>query len=158
MTIRIEEVTLDNRKEAEGLQVYEKQKGYIESVQECMQEADALDAWHPVCLYDGDTMIGFSMYGYIKEPSYTRLWFDRLLIDYRYQGKGYGNQAFEAVFKRIRKQYPDLNIYLSVYDDNVVAIHMYEKHGFVFTNELDTKGEKIMKFDIHKERGDKNYG
>ena len=51
-----------------------------------MKEADQLAAWHPMCIYDNDTMIGFTMYGMILEPAYTRLWFDRLLIDKQHQG------------------------------------------------------------------------
>ena len=54
-----------------------------------MKEADQLAAWHPMCIYDNDTLIGFAMYGMIQEPAYTRLWFDRLLIDKQHQGKGY---------------------------------------------------------------------
>lgn len=139
-------ITQKNRKEAESLQVKPEQINYIESVVECMQEADEIADWHPVGLYVEDTIVGFAMYGNISETKYTRLWFDRLLIDWRYQSKGYGNQAFELVLKTILENYPGIPIYLSVYDDNVQAISMYKKHGFDYTGELDTKGEKIMKY------------
>ena len=80
-------VTSKNRRAIEKLKVFPHQTGFIESVADCMKEADQLAAWHPMCIYDNDTLIGFTMYGMIQEPAYTRLWFDRLLIplsQYRY--------------------------------------------------------------------------
>ena len=144
--MRIIPITNQNRKEAEALQVQPFQINYIESVAECMQEADEIQDWHPVGLYVDEELVGFAMYGNISEPKYTRLWFDRLLIDQRYQSRGYGSLAFEIVLEEIKKTYPGKDIYLSVYDDNIRAIQMYIKHGFAYTGELDTKGEKIMKY------------
>lgn len=82
-------VTSKNRRAIEKLKVFPHQTGFIESVADCMKEADQLAAWHPMCIYDNDTLIGFTLYGMIQEPAYTRLWFDRLLIDKQHQGKGY---------------------------------------------------------------------
>lgn len=151
MSLRIVRVNSSNRKQAEALRVYPSQKDFIESVEECMQEADAILSWRPVCLYDGEVLVGFAMYGYIEEAAYNRLWFDRLLIDYHYQGKGYGKEAFELVFTTIRKEYPTLNMYLSVYDENEIATKLYLSHGFVYTGEFDTKKERIMMYDASKE-------
>ncbi len=84
------------------------------------------------------------MYGRIKEKKYTRLWFDRLLIDKKYQGRGYAKATIKLILKRIINEYPDESIYLSVYEENINAISLYEYYGFEFTGEIDTKGEKIM--------------
>ena len=78
-------VTSKNRRAIEKLKVFPHQTGFIESVADCMKEADQLAAWHPMYIYDNDTLIGFTMY--------TRLWFDRLLIDKQHQGKGYAKPA-----------------------------------------------------------------
>lgn len=144
MELTLKPVTGENRKTVEQLEVYPHQAGYIESVRECMEEADKLDAWHPMCILDGDLLIGFTMYGIIPEPAYTRLWFDRFLIDRRYQGKGYARPAARLILGEIKQRYPDTDIYLSVYEENQLAISLYQSLGFVFTGELDTKGEKIM--------------
>lgn len=151
MSLKIVKVDSSNRQQVEALQVFPHQHGFIESVEECMQEADAISSWRPVCLYDDEILVGFAMYGYIEEEAYSRLWFDRLLIDYHYQGKGYGKQAFELVFATIRKEYPTLNMYLSVYDENAIATKLYLTHGFAYTGEFDTKGERIMMYDVSKE-------
>ena len=42
------------------------------------------------------------------------------------------------------EEYPNNDIYLSVYEDNQHAIDLYRLYGFNFNGELDTKGEKIM--------------
>lgn len=150
MKLLLKSVTRENRKEAEQLEVFSYQTDYIESVRECIDEADQLEAWHPVCIYDGDTLIGFAMYGKIQEESYTRLWFDRFLIDKDYQGKGYARPAIQLVLDKIRLKYPDTEIYLSVYAENHRAIALYQSLGFTFTGELDTKGEKIMVNNVNK--------
>lgn len=144
--IILKKITEENREEAEKLQVEDFQKGYIESVKECLQEADLLENWNPVGVYDNNIIIGFAMYGNITESKYTRLWFDRLLIDKKYQNKGYGKKSFEIVLERIKQEYKNLDIYLSVYEENKIAINIYKYFGFEFTGELDTKGEKIMKY------------
>ena len=91
--LHFKSVNAENRREVEGLTVFSEQTGFIESVSECLREADELELWRPVGIYDSDTLIGFAMYGYFPEPAPGQLWLDRLLIDKRYQGKGYGKQA-----------------------------------------------------------------
>ena len=75
--LSLKPVTSKNRRAAEKLEVFPHRTEFIESIAECMKEADQLAAWHPMCIYDNDTMIGFTMYGMIQEPAYTRLWFCR---------------------------------------------------------------------------------
>ena len=58
----------------------------------------------------------------ILEPAYTRLWFDRLLIDKQHQGKGYAKPAVQLILQEIRSHYPNTDIYLSVYAENHPAI------------------------------------
>lgn len=105
-----------------------------------------------MCIYDNDTMIGFTMYGMILEPAYTRLWFDRLLIDKQHQGKGYAKPAVQLILQEIRSHYPNTDIYLSVYAENHPAIALYRSFGFEFTGELDTKGEEIMIIEVPCEK------
>ena len=70
--LHFEPVNSENRREAENLSVFSEQSGFIESVGECLQEADNLKLWRPVCIYDGDTLVGFAMYGYFPSSTY---WF-----------------------------------------------------------------------------------
>ena len=144
MNLRIVPVTKDIRKEAELLTVAEGQEHFIEPVKECMQEADEIADWEPVCIYDRDTIIGFAMYGYMKDEKQPRVWFDRLLIDAHFQHRGYGRKTVEMMIARIRQEFPGKDIYISVYEDNPAAISLYKSFGFRMNGELDINGEKIM--------------
>ena len=142
--MRIAPITQQDRPTAEALEVHHHQSGYIEPVRECLEEADQISDWRPVGIWEGETMVGVAMYGRIRENGRARVWFDRLLIDRRYQGRGYARDAMEQILSLIREQYPSEDIYLSVYEENRIAIALYQDYGFRFNGELDTKGEKVM--------------
>lgn len=144
--LHFELVNDENRKEVEGLTVFSEQADFIESVNECLQEADELDLWRPVGIYDNDTLIGFAMYGYFPAPAQGQLWLDRLLIDKKYQGKGYGKQAVVSLLDRLHTEYQSNTVYLSVYENNPHAIRLYQQIGFRFNGEYDSKGEHIMEY------------
>lgn len=147
MALHFEPVTLTNRKQIEALGVLPEQKGFIETVSQCLSEADEDQRWHPVGIYDDDTLVGFAMYGYFdKEYSPNgRLWLDRLLIDSRYQGKGYGKASLSGLLGRLSIEFPHKDIYLSVIKGNDTAALLYQQFGFHFTGEKDTHGEDVMK-------------
>lgn len=144
--LRFENVNHNNRSKLERLEVFVEQKGWIETVRECLEEAERLNLWRPVGIYDDDLLIGFAMYGYFQDSSSGQLWLDRLLIDKRYQGKGYGKQSVLALLKRLQEEYSIDRVYLSVYDSNKRAIKLYTNIGFSFNGKLDAKGERIMEY------------
>ena len=145
MRLRFTPVTQANREQAEALRIAPSQCGYVESVADCMKEADCKKCWRPVGIYDGEVLIGFAMYGFFWAYfPFGRVWLDRLLIDYRYQGKGYGKATLSELLKLLRNEYHRKKIYLSVVEGNNTAIHLYEKFGFSFTGERDIHGEKVM--------------
>ena len=137
-------VTEENRAAAERLAVAPGQEDFIESVPECLREADALSDWRPMLICADGAPVGFTMYGDIRCETPARLWFDRLLIDGHCQHRGLGRRAVETILRRLRQDYPGKDIYLSAYEDNERAIALYRSFGFAFNGELDTKGEKIM--------------
>lgn len=141
MPLHFVPITEENRREVENLQLFPEQRSYIESVPECLAEAEQTREWRTVGIYDGPTVVGFAMYGCFAQPEPEgQLWLDRLLIDRAYQGRGYGAGAVAALLERLPKEYGKDRVFLSVYDDNQGAIRLYEKLGFAFNGELDTKG------------------
>jgi diamine N-acetyltransferase len=66
------------------------------------------------------------------------------MIDARYQHKGYGRVAMEAVISRIRQQESSREIRLSYHPDNTIAAHLYERLGFRPTGEL-RNGEIVVR-------------
>lgn len=145
MKLELREVDQTNHKELLALELLGEQVNYIESVEECLREARECEAWRPFGIYAEDRPVGFAMYGYLVEAGKPgRLWLDRLLIDWRYQRRGYGRQAMGMLIARLQQEYPRERIYLSVYEENRTALRLYQSMGFAMTQGLDTKGEKIM--------------
>ena len=148
MCLHFETVTAKNRGAVERLALLPEQAGFIQSPSECLREADASDFWRPVGIYDGTELVGFAMYGYLPFLGEGQLWFDRLLIDKAFQGRGYAKAAIAALLERLRQEYPCRRVYLSVYGDNAAAIHLYQQAGFSFNGDYDTKGERVMVLDF----------
>lgn len=145
MNITFKPVTQENRAEVLKLKVGEGQAHFIESVQQCLDEADRRKSWRPVGIYHEKELVGFAMYGFFWEyfPA-GRVWLDRLLIDERYQGRGYGKAALQMLLERLTGEYRRKKIYLSVIEGNDVAVGIYQKAGFQFTGRRDLHGERIM--------------
>ena len=139
-------ITAQNRREALSLRVAAGQEGFIESVSQCLSEADENPVWHPLGIYDRGTMVGFSMYGFFPMESAPegRLWLDRLLIDRRFQGRGLGREALACLLKLLEARYPGKKLYLSVVPGNEAAVRLYQSFGFAFNGEKDTHGEDVM--------------
>lgn len=148
MSIHFEPITTQNRELALNLQIAPEQHGFVESVAQCLNEADHHRRWKPVGIYHDDIMIGFSMYGFFgwKYPPFGKLWLDRLLIDKTYQGNGYGKTALAGLINRLIEEYHCKKIYLSVIEENQVAIALYQKFGFHFNGKKDIHNELIMEY------------
>ena len=143
--IQLIPVSAKNKEEILKLSLLPSQTHFIESVEDCLKEADALPLWKPVGIYDDETLIGFAMYGLWKtEGDHGRVWLDRFLIDQSQQKKGYGKKALIALIQHIFNHYDDEEVYLSLYEDNTVALHLYKKLGFLFNGEKDIHNEQIM--------------
>ena len=145
MKIHVEQVTEENLNDVLTLEVLDNQKRFVESTEECLKEAKTAKCWRPVGIYDGEQLVGFSMYGFFRQYfPFGRVWLDRLLIDRRFQRLGYGKAALPILLERLWKEYHRKTIYLSVVEENAGAIHLYRSAGFFFTGELDVHGEKVM--------------
>ena len=95
--LRILPVGPENRAACLGLRTAPGQEGFVESVEDCLREAQGYGAWRPVALLRGEEVVGFAMYGFF--PMYKpagRVWLDRLLIGAAHQGRGYGRRARPA--------------------------------------------------------------
>lgn len=147
MEIKILPVTEQIREEITALRILPEQSGYVETVEECLEEAANNARWNPVGIYADEKPAGFAMYGFFEKKYYPpagRLWLDRFLVDLHFQGKGIGKAAMEHMLGRLAAEYPQKDIYLSVIAGNDAAIHMYREFGFEFIGEKDIHGEDVM--------------
>lgn len=150
MFTEIRDITALNKEKILALRIADYQQDFIESTKQCLAEAKTDKRFIPVGLYREDNAVGFAMYGVFPHKDNTqRVWLDRFFIDERFQHKGLGKYFLQLLIKHLVAKYSCQNIYLSVYDNNIVAIQLYKKFGFVFNGELDDKGEKVMVKEVH---------
>lgn len=91
--------------------------------------------------------VGFAFFGRWKED---RILLCRYAIDVEFQGKGYGQEALPLVLKEMRAQYGTEKIYVTLDQKNKRAVHLYQKHGFRDTGEVD-EGENVYVLDGAKD-------
>jgi diamine N-acetyltransferase len=147
MTIRLERVTRDNWQQVIKVDIADEQRRFLEtpSVLYAIAELQFYSTYTPYAIYDDDTMVGFAVYGYLPEDR-AKGWIPLLIIDHRYQGKGYGRAAMEAIIQAIQEGAPDCReIALSYKLDNTVAERLYLSIGFEKTNQIDEHGQVTMR-------------
>lgn len=146
MALHLREINSKNVEEVRGIEILQSQKSFIESVDECLQEAEECDLWHPVAIYLDEVIIGFAMYGTFHEGRYT--WIDRIMIDKNHQGRGLGRGAMELLMDVVPKEYKASELYLSFIPENVVAAKLYRSLGFFDTGKTDPNGEVIYQYNV----------
>lgn len=145
MGLLLKPVTRANRAAVLALRIQKSQEGFVETPARCLKEAFWCRLWRPVGIYNAETLIGFAMYGRFPwEGSGGRVWLDRFLIDEKHQGYGYGKQALHLLVATLFDTYRCDEIFLSIYETNQLAAHLYAEFGFAYNGELDLHKEKIM--------------
>ncbi|MBB4823074.1 diamine N-acetyltransferase [Sporosarcina luteola] len=158
MFTEIRDITICNQEDILTLRIADDQEGFIESTQQCLQEAEHDRRFIPVGLYMDDRAVGFAMYGAFPHgEERQRVWLDRYLIDARYQHQGLGKHFMILLLQHVINRYNCSQLFLSVYETNEVAIQLYEKFGFVFNGELDDNGEKVMVKELGSHDNDESY-
>ena len=149
--VRLEEINGKNVWEVLKLKVSEEQKAFVAPNDISIIEAYIAVSHHgkafPFGIYDGEVPVGFCMIGFgtddewedapaVARDSYN-LW--RLMIDERYQGRGYGKAAMALILDFIRSGPcgPADICWLSYEPENQRAKALYASFGFRETGEFD---------------------
>ncbi len=154
-TVTLREITDHDRVAVEALAVTPEQRDYVAGVAESLVEA----AEHPDAepwfraVYADDEPVGFVMISdgiTVDDPDYLGpyyLW--RLLVDERFQGRGYGTRALDLVLTHLRTR-PDARVLLT---SHVVGPRsprsFYLQYGFRPTDRVHN-GEPVLEYDIDR--------
>lgn len=144
MNLHFEKVTINDLKWLNYLTIKDSQINYVESIEDSLLLQENDSSWKARAIYDNQILVGFVLYGFID----NEVWIDRYLIDQRYQGRGYGKNALKLIIEELKKTYQQPILYLSVFKENNVAINLYQKLGFEFNGQLDSKGELVMELKL----------
>ena len=163
--IRLEKVNIDNFIPLIRLKVKRNQKGCVASNVGSLAEAYIATISggypQPFGIFLRDKPVGFLMIGYYPDLEYAKKYADegeatpyfmdgsyliwRLMIDKKYQGKGYGRKALELALDYIRT-FPmgDAKYcWLSYEPDNEVARNLYRSLGFKEAKRLPRGWDEI---------------
>lgn len=152
--VHLRPVAEENRAAVEAIQDTDEQSDYVTGVAESLVEAAQTPDARPWYrgLYDGETLVGFVMISdgiTVQNPLYLGpyyLW--RLLVDERYQGRGYGSAAIRLVVDYLRAERPDATELLtSTARGPASPIGFYLGVGFRRTGEVH-EGEDVLTLDL----------
>lgn len=149
--LRLESVNAKNVWSILKLSVSEAQKDFVASNDLSIIEAYVCVSGgghaFPFGIFDGDIPVGFVMIGYDVDDSYLdppsvahgnySIW--RLMIDEKYQHRGYGTEALTLALDFVRS-FPCGRAeccYLSYEPENEAAKRLYGKFGFAENGERD---------------------
>jgi diamine N-acetyltransferase len=153
--VRLVEITSDNLKEVASLRVSATQSQYIDGVIDSLEEAAATPEagpW-PRAVYADETPVGFVMLSMADPPTDERypfryfLW--RLLIDERFQGRGYGRKTIDAIVAELQTRWEADVLFTSAVPGEASPISFYEHYGFVRTGEI-FDDEIVLRLDIER--------
>lgn len=147
--LHFEEITNKNIWDVCKLEVNDNQRDFvaenIQSLAEAFATRNEGNNALPYAIYEDDIIIGFVMIGKgtVGNPDESELiknnyvlW--RLMIDKKYQGKGYGLKTIDAMVNYI-KTFPlgkAKYVWLSYEEENKRARDIYLKYGFKETKEM----------------------
>ena len=143
--ITLREITPQNWHQCINLSVAEDQKGFVAPNVYSLAQAKVYPSYTPLAIYHDDEMVGFSLHGI--DPDDNEMGISRLMIDQRYQGKGYGRAALVQLIEMIRRDASLHAIYLSFEPENKTAEALYKSLGFEHTGEIEG-GELVMKLTL----------
>lgn len=128
MMIFLKEVDRHNFFDVIDLKVAEEQKSFVATNLFSLAQAKAFPECNCLAIYHEEELVGFTMY--CMDFDDKEYWIYRLMIDAKYQSKGYGKAAMEKLIERIKEDKDHQVIYLSFEPENDRAKEMYEKLGF----------------------------
>ena len=133
--IVLREITRENFRECVSLKLEPSQEALVAPNVESLAEAKVDPTLVPLAIYDraalgaplGDHgMVGFTMYGPVAAVGFIK----RLMIDKRFQRKGYGRAAMREVIRRLRLD-PQVQLIGTRHRrENEAAANLYRNLGF----------------------------
>jgi diamine N-acetyltransferase len=151
MQVTFRPITKENWRDAVRMEVRDDQRHFVASNLYSIAEAQWYSTWEPVAVHDGETMVGFVMWG-LDLDNEGEWWIIRLMIDAQYQRRGYGKAATSEAIRRLRQKPGCKAIYISFEPENAVAEHLYRSLGFEDTGRVEC-GETVYRLALDAEMG-----
>lgn len=147
MKITLRDITQDNFQECIHLSVCKGQENFISSNTYSIAESKIFSFWIVQAIYADEIMVGFLMYA--KDNKNGILDVAKLMIDCKFQGKGYGKEALNCVLSIAKEDEEIDRIGIHVEKENDSAKQFYKKYGFEDMRMMEY-GEEVFIFRIKR--------
>lgn len=142
--LKLIDIDSENFWEIIKLKVTKEQEEFVASNTFSIAQSKVQTECIPLAIYKDKTPIGFLMY--CMDSIDNEYWIYRVMIDTKYQSKGYGRQAMELLINRIKEDKEHRVIYISFEPENQWAKSMYESMGFTPDGRI-VEGEIVYKLE-----------
>ena len=136
--IHLSEVTEDNWLDVADLSVKDSQRAFLAPAIGILARGYVYRHCHArvIVIERDSTVVGVAL---VREFTDEPLGYDlqQFMIDRRYQGRGYGSTALGLILDELRREARHNHVEVCVKQEDAVAIHLYEKHGFVDSGYID---------------------
>jgi diamine N-acetyltransferase len=147
--VSLRPITDANREEVEALAVTPDQRRFVSGVRESLLEAAAEPGAHALywAVYDDETPVGFVMIAdEVDGPDYIAHFLWKLLIDQRYQRRGFGTATLDLIVEFFRDRGVGA-MWTSAGEGEGSPVAFYERYGFERTGELHGN-EVLLRLEI----------
>ena len=149
--VMLRPITEANREEIEALRVGPGQDRFVSSVAESLLEAREEPDGRALFwgVYDGDTPVGFVMIAdEVGSPDYVPHYLWKLLIDERYQRRGFGTATLDLIVDYFRRRPGVEEMWTSAGQGDGSPVTFYEKYGFERTGEIVFDDEVLLRLTL----------
>jgi len=137
----------DNLAEVVSLRVSETQQRFVSTVADSLQEARDEPGGRAIAwaVYDDDTPVGFVMISDdVDGPGYIAHYLWKLLIDERYQRRGFGTATLDRIAAYFRERNVDV-LWTSAGQGDGSPVTFYERYGFERTGDIVFDDEILLR-------------
>jgi diamine N-acetyltransferase len=127
--IYLRDITKSNWYQIINLKTTEEQEHYVASNVFSLAQAYCEPECKPFAIYKDFIPVGFCMY--CMDEIDNEYWIYRLMIDGRFQSKGYGREAMKLLLDKIKEDNEHHVVYISFEPENIRAKALYESLGFI---------------------------
>jgi len=131
--IEFKPIIADNFREVIEIKINKEQEQFIPDNTFLIAMSKIIPKCIPLAIYSADIVVGFLMYGLAENDE--NYWLHIMMIDDKYQGRGYAKEAFQKILSIIKKDTNVHKVLLAVSKNNLNAIKIYEKSGFKFNGQ-----------------------
>jgi putative membrane protein len=142
--VTLREITAGNIDLVGELRVEGEQRYHVASIAKTFWQMHGREGVWARAIYAGEVPVGFVAVRDSGPEAYVA----RLLVDHRYQGRGFGKEAIRLLLEACRARPGCGHVRLSHMPSNAKVARLYERFGFRHTGTVDEDGEVEMRLDF----------